>query len=169
MERRIHANPAAPPLQSLLFQALPPFPTRRFWQVTHVPAARRNSKSRAAEPSPHFNDMCKHVLSNLGNSVTSHVGCAKAPSKKFHFVSHERPVRSRKAGGGDMLMPLMLSLLQTKLMIFKPWSHQIPVPQGLVLGEHQVLSTTWEFHTPEIKKMRVKHGGKLREDTRERP
>lgn len=113
--------------------------------------------------------MCKHVLSNLGNSVISHVGCAKSPSKKFHFVSHERPVRSMKAGGGDMLMPLMLSLLQTKLMIFKPWSHQIPVPQGLVLGEHQVLSTTWEFHTPVIEKMRVKRGGKLREDTRERP
>lgn len=68
-------------------------------------------------------------------------------------------MRSMKAGGGDMLMPLMLSLLQTKLMIFKPWSHQIPVPQGLVLGEHQVLSTTWEFHTPVIEKMRVKRGG----------
>lgn len=31
----------------------------------------------------------------------------------------------------------MLSLLQTKLMRFKPWSHQIPLLlQGLALGEH---------------------------------
>lgn len=74
-----------------------------------------------------------------------------------------------KAGGGDMLKSLMLSLLQTKLMIFKPWSHQISLPQGLVLGEHQVLSTMWEFHTPAIKKMRVEHTGKRREDTGGRP
>lgn len=80
----------------------------------------------------------------------SHVDCAKSPSKKFHFVSRERPVQSMKAGGGDMPKSLMLSLLQTKLMIFKPWSHQISLPQGLVLGEHQVLSATWEFHTPVI-------------------
>lgn len=68
-----------------------------------------------------------------------------------------------------MLISLMLSLLQTKLMIFEPWSHQIPLPQGLVLGEHQVLSATWESHTPVISKMKVKHTGELREDTRARP
>lgn len=38
-----------------------------------------------------------------------------------------------------------------------------------MLGEHQVLSTTWEFRTPAIEKMKVKHMGKLRENTRERP
>jgi len=48
-----------------------------------------------------------------------------------------RPAQSIKAQDQNMLMQ---SLLQTKLMLSKPCSHQIPLLQGLLLGEHQVPS-----------------------------
>lgn len=96
VERWVCANSAAPSLLNLLV-----FP-KKIWadkihQITHIPAAQKNSKGKAAELSP-CNDMCKRVLSNFGNSMISHVAFAKPSSKKFHFVSHRRPVQKQGVG-----------------------------------------------------------------------
>lgn len=143
-EERGRANPAAPHHFRALYSGLSHHSRREIravkcHQITPVSTtqiiqtAERYPDSRAAELPPR-NDTCKHVPSNFADLIAPHVGCAKPHSKKFHLMSHERPVQSIKAGDQDMLM---LSLLQTKLMLFKPWSHQTPLLlQGLMLGEH---------------------------------
>lgn len=58
---------------------------------------------------------------------------------------------------------LMSALLQTKLMLFKPWSHQVPLFFILYSGSCRDLcwvntnlpQGTWELHTPGMQQMKI--------------
>lgn len=145
------ANPAAPtPLEPYIlgFPAVPRGENvwqLKFHQITHVSPAQTIQTAGLLS--------CPPARTPLNTSrallIAPRMGCADPHSKEFQLLSHERPAQGIKAEDQDMLM---LSLLQTKLMLFKPWSHRIPLLlQGLVLGEHRGM---WEFHTPATQKMR---------------